>query len=174
MKNLKPELIIKIVCDYFKIAPSLLLSKTRKSEIIRAKYLAMYFIYQSGLTLEKIGFIFVRDHATILHAKRSVVNLCETDKDYKTDFDNLVLLLEKQPADIKEALRSENKALKSEVARLQSELNRLNGSLKTLQALSNLERPSAPKKINKPSYHSFIDSERQEVRAFSGYKAVRA
>ncbi len=86
VKNSKRELSIsqiqKIVCDHFNIHIDLLQEKTRKREIVQARQVAMYF--SKSLTkssLASIGSqIGGKDHATVLHACKTVNNLMETDK----------------------------------------------------------------------------------------------
>ena len=63
----------------------LLKSKTRKREIVQARQLAMFFAKQ--LTKSSLATIGAhcggKDHATVLHACRTVNNLAETDKRFK-------------------------------------------------------------------------------------------
>ncbi len=86
--------IINEVCDYFNIKEELLHSKSRKREIVQARQTAMYFTKKyTNLSLASIGAeIGGKDHATVLHAYKTVKNLCETNK----DFNNYILDLEKK------------------------------------------------------------------------------
>lgn len=85
------EYIQKIVCDYFDIEIEILKSKTRKREIVQARQIAMYF--SKKLTKSSLANIGAhcggRDHATVLHACRTVNNLAETDKQFKAYLDDL-------------------------------------------------------------------------------------
>ena len=55
--------------------------KSRKREYTIARQLTMYFLKKyTKLTLDEIGIIFDRDHATVLHAKRTIENLKFSDK----------------------------------------------------------------------------------------------
>lgn len=80
------DYIQKVVCDYFDMPLELLKSKTRKREIVQARQLAMYFSKQ--LTKSSLASIGAqcgnKDHATVLHACRTVNNLAETDKRFRT------------------------------------------------------------------------------------------
>src|SRR6056297_892042 len=95
VKNSKKEISVdyiqKIVCDYFEITPDQLHSKTRKREIVQARQIAMYF--SKSLTkssLASIGSqIGGKDHATVLHACKTVNNLVDTDKRFKQTVDNI-------------------------------------------------------------------------------------
>lgn len=85
------DFIQGIVCDYFKIKSEEIQSKTRKREIVQARQLAMYFAknYTNAplaVIGEKIG---KRDHATVLHACKTVKNLQETDKNFKIYLEDL-------------------------------------------------------------------------------------
>lgn len=79
------EYIQKIVCDYFDLPIELLKSKTRKREIVQARQIAMYFSKKmTKSSLANIGLhCGGKDHATVLHACRTVNNLSETDKHFK-------------------------------------------------------------------------------------------
>ncbi len=84
-QDISIDSIKKTVCDYFNIAPDQLKSKTRKREIVQSRQIAMYFakIYTKN-SLASIGSqIGGKDHATVLHACKTVNNLMETDKRFK-------------------------------------------------------------------------------------------
>lgn len=79
------DYIQKVVCDYFDLPLETLKSKTRKREVVQARQLAMYF--SKSLTKSSLSNIGMhcggKDHATVLHACRTVNNLIETDKKFK-------------------------------------------------------------------------------------------
>lgn len=89
VKNSKKEISIdyiqKVVCDYFNIEVDQLQTKTRKREIVQARQIAMYF--SKNLTKSSLANIGTqiggKDHATVLHACKTVNNLMETDKQFK-------------------------------------------------------------------------------------------
>jgi chromosomal replication initiator protein len=85
------DFIQKVVCDYFDMPVELLRSKTRKREIVQARQLTMYFAKQlTKNSLASIGSqIGNKDHATVLHACRTVLNLTETDKRFRTYVDDI-------------------------------------------------------------------------------------
>ena len=80
------DYIQKVVCDYFDLPIELLKSKTRKRDVVQARQLAMYFSKSmTKSSLAKIGMhCGGKDHATVLHACRTVNNLIDTDKQFKT------------------------------------------------------------------------------------------
>ena len=79
------DYIQKVVCDYFDLQIEMLKSKTRKREVVQARQIAMYFA--KSLTKSSLATIGMhcggKDHATVLHACRTVGNLMETDKRFK-------------------------------------------------------------------------------------------
>ncbi|MCO6565300.1 MAG: chromosomal replication initiator protein DnaA [Apibacter sp.] len=90
-KDITIEYIQNLVCDYFKVSIDALQSKTRKRDIVQARQLAMYFAKKyTNASLSSIGIqIGKRDHATVLHACKTVDNLFETDKLFKSYVDDL-------------------------------------------------------------------------------------
>ena len=95
VKNTKREVSIdyiqKVVSDYFEMDVATLQSKTRKSHIVQARQLAMFFAKKfTKASLASIGSqIGKRDHATVLHACKTVDNLAETDKQFRKYIDDL-------------------------------------------------------------------------------------
>jgi chromosomal replication initiator protein len=85
------DYIQKVVCDYFELPIELLKSKTRKREIVQARQIAMYFSKKmTKSSLANIGLhCGGKDHATVLHACRTVNNLQETDKHFRKYLDDL-------------------------------------------------------------------------------------
>ncbi len=79
------DYIQKVVCDYFDLPIELLKSKTRKREVVQARQIAMYFAKQmTKSSLATIGMhCGGKDHATVLHACKTVNNLMDTDKRFR-------------------------------------------------------------------------------------------
>jgi chromosomal replication initiator protein len=79
------DYIQKVVCDYFNLPLELMKSKTRKREVVQARQIAMYF--SKSLTKSSLATIGShcggKDHATVLHACRTVNNLIDTDKHFR-------------------------------------------------------------------------------------------
>ena len=84
-KDISIEYIQKIICDYFKIPIDQINTTCRKREISQARQLSMYFARKhTKLPLSSIGeHCGHRDHATVLHACRTIENLLDTDKKMK-------------------------------------------------------------------------------------------
>ena len=95
VKNTKREVSIdyiqKIVSEYFQMDVSTLQSKTRKRHIVQARQLAMFFAKKfTKASLASIGSqIGQRDHATVLHACKTVDNLSFTDKQFRKYVEDL-------------------------------------------------------------------------------------
>lgn len=95
IKNTKREISIdyiqKVVCNFFNIGVENLQSKTRKREIVQARQVAMYF--SKSLTKSSLATIGAqiggKDHATVLHACKTVNNLIETDKRFRLQVDEI-------------------------------------------------------------------------------------
>ncbi len=85
------DYIQKVVCDYFDLPIELLKSKTRKREVVQARQIAMFFAKRmTKSSLANIGMhCGGKDHATVLHACKTVNNLVETDKRFRTYVDEL-------------------------------------------------------------------------------------
>ena len=95
VKNTKKEVSVdyiqKVVSDYFEMDVATLQSKTRKRYIVQARQLAMYFAKKyTKSSLASIGSqIGKRDHATVLHACKTVDNLTDTDKQFRKYVEDL-------------------------------------------------------------------------------------
>ncbi len=95
IKSTKREISIdyiqKVVCNYYNIGIDQLQSKTRKREIVQARQVAMFF----SKTLTKSSLATIgsqiggKDHATVLHACKTVNNLIETDKRFRIQVDEI-------------------------------------------------------------------------------------
>lgn len=95
VKNTKREVSIdyiqKVVCEYFGLPGDVLHTKTRKREIVQARQIAMFFSKSmTKSSLSTIGsLIGGKDHATVLHACKTVNNLMDTDKRFKSQMDDI-------------------------------------------------------------------------------------
>ncbi len=79
------DYIQKVVCDYFDLPLELMKSKSRKREVVQARQIAMYFA--KNFTKSSLATIGAqcggKDHATVLHACKTVNNLMDTDKKFR-------------------------------------------------------------------------------------------
>lgn len=85
-REISIDYIQKVVSDYFNIPVDVINSKTRKREIVQARQIAMYF--SKKYTKSSLATIGIhcgnKDHATVLHACRTVNNLLDTDKQFRS------------------------------------------------------------------------------------------
>ena len=83
--------IQSLVSKSFNIDLSKLLSPSRTGEIAYIRQISMYFSKKmTKSSLANIGaHCGGKDHATVLHACRTVVNLSETDKQFKIYLEDL-------------------------------------------------------------------------------------
>ncbi len=90
-REISIDFIQKVVSDYFNLPLDLLKSKTRKREVVQARQIAMFFA--KSMTKSSLASIGLqcggKDHATVLHACRTVNNLLETDKKFRVYIDEI-------------------------------------------------------------------------------------
>ena len=95
VKNVKHEMSLDFieqnVADYYNIETEAIQSKSRKREIVQARQITMYFAKQlTKNSLSSIGAqIGGKDHATVLHACKTVKNLIETDKKFNKQVEEI-------------------------------------------------------------------------------------
>lgn len=94
-KNYSVQEIRDIVCDFYGVSLESLLSETRKREIVQARQVAMYFAkLKTKDSLTTIGTtIGKRNHATVLHACKTVQDLIDTDKSFRASIEELDRML---------------------------------------------------------------------------------
>ena len=83
--------ILDTVCQYFGVTSDQMQSSSRKREIVQARQIAMYFASKlTEETLTTIGTtIGKRNHATVLHACKTVSDLIDTDKHFRHGIEEL-------------------------------------------------------------------------------------
>ncbi len=90
--------IINVVCKHYELEPTAIHTKSRKREVVQARQVAMYLAKNNtDFSTSKIGkFIGNKDHATVLHACKTVKGQCEVDKNFRSDLSNLQAILKKR------------------------------------------------------------------------------
>ncbi len=85
-KEISIDYIQKVVCDYFGLPVDQIHAKTRKREVVQARQVVMYFSKKhTKSSLATIGLqCGNKDHATVLHACKTIANLIDTDKQFRT------------------------------------------------------------------------------------------
>ncbi len=96
-QDMSIDYIKKTVCSYYNVPEDLLLSNTRKREIVTARQVTMYF--SKTLTKNALASIGAqighKNHATVLHACKTVNNLLETDKKFRLQLQEIENKLKK-------------------------------------------------------------------------------
>ncbi|MDR3118393.1 MAG: chromosomal replication initiator protein DnaA [Mediterranea sp.] len=97
-KAITIDIIIETVCRHFEIDTSVIHTKSRKREVVQVRQIAMYLAKKhTDSSSSKIGqLIGSKDHATVLHACKIVKELCEVDKAFRTDLENIETSLKKK------------------------------------------------------------------------------
>ena len=88
--------IDEVVAQSFKIEKDLLYAKSRKRIGVEARQFAMWWRCRNTTDiLSRIGERYGgRDHATVLHARKTVENLLETDKEFREKAETALAILE--------------------------------------------------------------------------------
>lgn len=91
------EKVRDVVCDFFNLTVDAISTPSRKREVVQARQIAMYLSKQmTKNSLSSIGsYIGKRDHATVLHACKSVENQIETDKNFRESIREIESVLKK-------------------------------------------------------------------------------
>lgn len=89
--------ILKVVCSHFGLETSAIHTKSRKREVVQARQIAMYLAKNhTDFSTSKIGkFIGNKDHATVLHACKTVKGQLEVDKGFHAEVQEIESLLKK-------------------------------------------------------------------------------
>lgn len=94
----KAEIIRKACAEYLDIDVTVLASKWRKREIVEIRQIGMSITSNNTkLTLKSIGNYYGgRDHSTVIFAKQTVSDLCETDTVFLGKVRRIQTLIEKR------------------------------------------------------------------------------
>ena len=96
-KIISPERIQNTVSGYFNIELKDIHSQSRKQEIVKARQVTMFlFKKHTNYSYAHIGsLVGKRDHATVLHACRTVQDLIDIDKQFRLSMNEIDILLKK-------------------------------------------------------------------------------
>lgn len=91
-KDINIELIQETVCGYFNMSREDLHSRKRTRDIAQARQVAMYLAKKmTKLPLKCIGQnIGGKDHATVVHACKTISNLMETDRAFRQQVEDII------------------------------------------------------------------------------------
>lgn len=96
-KAISVDDIINTVCRHFGLETSAIHTKSRKREVVQARQIAMYLAKNyTDFSTAKIGtLIGNKDHATVLHACKTIKEQKEVDKAFRTELDEIQAELKK-------------------------------------------------------------------------------
>tara|TARA_R100000664_G_C2758656_1_gene147759 strand:- start:4203 stop:4769 length:567 start_codon:yes stop_codon:yes gene_type:complete len=94
-ERVKSEYIIRKICDYFNLEESLVFSKWRKKELVKARHYIIYYMYYYGETVgspSAIRDVFkkrggITNHASVIYAVKRI----EDDLSYSIDANRTIL-----------------------------------------------------------------------------------
>ena len=91
--NAHVDNISRLVFNYFNVPLEKIKVNNRKAQVIRAKQFTAFFLKREiyKITLEEIGKVFNRDHATMIHSIRKINDLIEVDAEYRTYHEELCI-----------------------------------------------------------------------------------
>ena len=90
-EHLSVERIKEVVCNHFKLEEAILQSAKRTRDVCQARQIAMFLSKKlTDKSLSHIGAVIgKRDHATVLHACKTVRDQIETDKMFRSTVDEI-------------------------------------------------------------------------------------
>lgn len=90
--------IINVVCKHFSLDIATIHTKSRKREVVQARQVAMYLAKNyTDFSTSKIGaLIGKKDHATVLHACKTIKELQEVDKTLRAEIEEIQATLKKR------------------------------------------------------------------------------
>ena len=95
-KSVTIDDIIKTVSSYYGVEVSAINTRSRKREVVLVRQVSMFLAKKYlDMSTSKIGqYIGNRDHATVLHACKTVANLADTDKQFRNELNEIDLALQ--------------------------------------------------------------------------------
>jgi chromosomal replication initiator protein len=95
-KKINVDDIVKTVCKHYGLELSAIHAKTRKSDVVQARQVAMYLTKKyTDYSIAKIGqLIGNKNHATVIYAYRTIKGQVDVDKAFRTEIEELEKTLE--------------------------------------------------------------------------------
>ena len=89
-KKFIPRNIIKEVAKYYELVDLEKNIKNRKRELVLGRQVSMYFILKfCKMSLSATGKLFEKDHATVLHSRKTIENLLFTEPQFRSQMAEL-------------------------------------------------------------------------------------
>lgn len=94
-KQISVQLIQEVVCNYYNLELSLIQTSSRKREIVQARQVTMYLSKKyTDCSFSHIGKIVgKKDHATVLHACKTIKDQIEINKSFRSSIEEIENLL---------------------------------------------------------------------------------
>ena len=95
-KTITIDEIIKKVSEFYGVEPSAINTRSRKREVVLVRQVSMFLAKKHlDMSTSKIGqYVGDRDHATVLHACKTITNLAETDKQFRSELNEIDMMLQ--------------------------------------------------------------------------------
>lgn len=94
----KLKIILNKVSIYSGLTTELINSKTRKREIVQYRQLCQYYAkLLTKISLAEIGKFFGdKDHSTVLHSEKAILNLIDTDQKFESIHDEILVSIKRE------------------------------------------------------------------------------
>ena len=94
-KQISVQMIQEVVCKYFNLELALIQTNSRKREIVQARQITMYLSKKyTDCSFSLIGKIVgKKDHATVLHACKTIKDQMEINKSFRSSVEEIEVLL---------------------------------------------------------------------------------
>lgn len=119
------EYIEQMVCFYEHIGSEMLHTPGKLDPYVTIRQIIMTLSLEHNHTMQEIGDYFSRNHATALHARKSIYNRCETDKVFDEKYKFYKEELKDSETFKANFLAHELARLKTETMELMNQLNQI-------------------------------------------------
>lgn len=90
----RKQIIINTVCKAKNVEFKDINTKDRGVFKAYARHLIMFFLLENGFSSSVSASVFDRDHATAIHSRKAIENLCETDKQVRFEVNKLRMIID--------------------------------------------------------------------------------
>lgn len=116
LEKYRPETLCLDVCAFFGITEENIKSKKRKREFVEPRHtymsLAHFFFVKDKISYNKLAAVVNGDHSLLIHALKTVSDLCETNKAFHEKY----LQLKEKIKDKIELIESQDRRISSDAA----------------------------------------------------------
>jgi chromosomal replication initiator protein len=93
-KRLSIENVVEIVRQFYDLPNDYYINKSRKRNLVKARQMcAKILVENTEFTLNEIGYYFGKDHATIIHSRKSISDLINYDRRISLEYDQLISII---------------------------------------------------------------------------------